>query len=129
MLCFQQFPSTLFCKLRVNVEPGRNGFSKYHVSLDYYTNSTFPDHCDDAAMLISLEAVQTILDQTKNVPFLSLPSVLYTGILAERAGVHLHRSKVFGHNVSWIFMNFGIYKNLFSSRILRTPKMFRTKQL
>ncbi|KAI1695381.1 galactosyltransferase domain-containing protein [Ditylenchus destructor] len=81
-------PAILFGAMRRNDGAViRDPKRKRYVSETDYPDDVFPPYCFGALYILSNEAVTGILEHTHEVNAFSLDDVLYTGILAEKAGV------------------------------------------
>jgi len=70
-----------------NFKPVRDNSSKWYVPYNVYPAERFPDYLSGDAYLISSNAVSEILKFVKKVDVVSIDDMLFTGLLADLAGV------------------------------------------
>jgi len=80
-------------------KPNRDSTHKWYVSADVFPESIYPPYMNGPTYLMSNDAVTAILKHCRDVKPFAIEDILYTGVLARKAGV----AKVNG----WIYFREG----------------------
>ncbi|KAI6170345.1 Beta-1,3-galactosyltransferase 5-like protein [Aphelenchoides bicaudatus] len=95
----EKHPATLFCNRADNHRPFRSPANKYFVSFEAYSENVYPTFCLGGSYLVSAESARSLLDHARDVQFLHLEDVLFTGLIARKADVHQYDTPVFSRSL------------------------------
>ncbi|KAH8384276.1 hypothetical protein KR200_008012 [Drosophila serrata] len=91
----QQRDNVLFCSLNPNPLVIRSLKSKWHVSLDEYPDSHYPDFCPGFTVIYSPDVARKLYEEVQKSPYFRLDDVYITGIMSKRANITITDLKPF----------------------------------
>uniref|UniRef100_A0AC34FY09 Hexosyltransferase n=1 Tax=Panagrolaimus sp. ES5 TaxID=591445 RepID=A0AC34FY09_9BILA len=91
------YEKVIFGKIWVNIRPSRDPQNKWYVSEKQWKENVFPDYCSGPNYLLTSKSVNLLIDEARNHVLNSVEDLLFTGIIAESAGIQrIDKSKIFG---------------------------------